>query len=118
MRRTRVVEVLELSKQVSCKPRDEWQSIAVELLGTQTRMVQGERWRHRVIECGDGGEPLILIHGIGGHAETFARNLHNLAEHGFHVYAIDALYHGLTDKEPYDDDKRTDYQVDALADLV
>ena len=37
---------------------------------------------------------------------------------GFHVFAIDALYHGLTDKEPYDDDERYLYQVDALVDLL
>ena len=113
-----MTEVLKLSKAVTCKPLDEWQSVAVELLGTQTRFVQGKRWRHRVIECGEGGEPLFLIHGIGGHAETYARNLHNLANNGFHVYAIDALYHGFTDKEPYSDEERWDNQVDALADLI
>ncbi len=113
-----MVEMLKLSKDVVCKPLDEWKSVAVELLGTQTRFVQGARWRHRVIECGDSGEPLLLIHGIGGHAETFARNMHNLANNGFHVYAIDALHHGFTDKEPYDDEHRTEYQVEALVDLI
>lgn len=111
-------ETFELSRPVVCKPLEQWGSIGVELLGTQTRFVQGARWRHRVIECGEGGEPLILIHGIGGHAETFCRNMHNLAAHGFHVYAIDALYHGFTDKEPYSDEERIDLQVEALADLV
>jgi len=71
----------ELSRQVTCKPLTEWNSIAVELLGTQTRMVQGTRWRHRVIEAGTGGEPLILLHGIGGHAETYARNLRTPIDH-------------------------------------
>ena len=113
-----MVEILELSKQVTSKPLDEWQSVAVELLGSQTRFVQGERWRHRVIDAGEGGDPLILIHGIGGHAETFARNLRNLADHGFHAIAIDALHHGFTDKQPYDDETRTDLQVDALIDLI
>lgn len=111
------MRTLELSTPISARPLHEWPSVAVELLGTQTRFVQGEQWRHRVIECGEG-EPLILIHGIGGHAETYARNLHNLAAHGFHVYAIDALYHGFTDKEPYSDEQRWDLQVDALADLI
>jgi pimeloyl-ACP methyl ester carboxylesterase len=102
------------------KPLDDWRSVAVELLGTQTRLVQGERFVHRVIECGSGGEPLILIHGIGGHAETWARNLHNLAANGFHVYAIDALYHGYSSRQPRADgfDARTALQADALADLV
>lgn len=106
----------ELSEPVVCKPLDQWKSIAVELLGCQTRFVQGERWRHRVIECGEG-EPLLLYHGIGGHADTYARNLRNLGRH-FHVYAVDALYHGLSDEGPWDLDKRHDYQVDAIVDLM
>lgn len=100
------------------KPLSEWKSIATELLGTQTRLVRGKRWQHRVIEAGTSGEPLILIHGIGGHAETYARNLHNLADNGFHVYAIDALYHGFTDKEPWDPDNDVVIQAEALVDLI
>lgn len=99
------------------KPLDEWASVAVELLGTQTRIVQGKEFHHRVIECGSQGEPLILIHGVGGHAETYARNLHNLAANGFHVYAIDALYHGFSSKGPRVPE-RTERQADALADLI
>ena len=76
------VETLKLSKEVKARPLSEWPTIAVELLGTQTRLIQGKQYRHRVIECGDSGEPLILIHGIGGHAETYARNLHNLKNNG------------------------------------
>tara|TARA_B100000676_G_scaffold225036_1_gene222614 strand:+ start:1705 stop:2646 length:942 start_codon:yes stop_codon:yes gene_type:complete len=105
-----------LSRTVDCQPLDRWSTIAVELLGCQTRMVKGPRWQHRVIECGSG-EPLILIHGVGGHAETFARNMANLGQH-FHVLAIDALYHGYSSKEPYDAKKRHDLQVDAVVDLM
>ena len=109
---------LSLSQPVSAKPLGEWDPVAAELLGTQTRIVQGKQFRHRVIEAGASGEPLILIHGIGGHAETYARNLHNLANQGFHVYAIDALYHGFSSLEPYDDEGRTQRQAEALADLI
>jgi pimeloyl-ACP methyl ester carboxylesterase len=108
----------QLSREVQAKPLDNWKSVAVELLGTQTRIVDGQRWKHRVIECGIDGEPLILLHGIGGHAETYARNLHNLANAGFHVYAADALYHGFSSKEPFDEVNRTEMQADALADLI
>jgi len=111
-------KVLRLSKQVKAKPLSEWGSVAVEMLGTQTRIVRGKQYFHRVIECGDKGEPLILIHGIGGHAETYARNLWNLANNGFHVYAIDALYHGFSSKGPRDDENRTERQAEALADLI
>ena len=99
------------------KPLSEWGSVAEELLGTQTRIVQGKDFYHRVIECGSQGEPLILIHGVGGHAETYARSLHNLANNGFHVYAIDALYHGFSSKGPRDEN-RSEKQADALADLI
>lgn len=110
--------LLQLSKPVVAKPLEEWRSLAVELLGTQTRIVQGERWTHRVIECGSGGEPLLLIHGIGGHAETYARNMHNLADAGFHVYAIDALFHGFSAKDGWDEERWIEIQADGVADLI
>ncbi len=107
-----MTKVLKLKNMPKAKPLDEWKSVSVELLGTQTRIVQGERWHHRVIEAGDkSGEPLILIHGIGGHAETYARSLHNLASNGFHVYAIDALFHGFTSKEGWDEEHWIELQA-------
>lgn len=52
--------------------------------------------RTRCFEKGQG-EPVILLHGGGGHAETWVRNLLPLSEH-FRVLAIDYLGHGFTDK--------------------
>jgi len=51
--------------------------------------------RTRVLEAGEG-EPLILVHGTGGHAEAYIRNL---ASHSreFHVYSIDMVGHGYSD---------------------
>jgi 2-hydroxy-6-oxonona-2,4-dienedioate hydrolase/2-hydroxy-6-oxo-6-(2'-carboxyphenyl)-hexa-2,4-dienoate hydrolase len=112
------VNTLKLSKEVKARPLSEWPSIATELLGTQTKIIQGKQFRHRVIECGDSGEPLILIHGVGGHAETYARNLHNLKNNGFHVFAIDALYHGFSSHQPYVEDDRANKQAEALVDLI
>lgn len=107
----------ELRENIVCKPLAEWRSVAVELLGCQTRIVRGERWHHRVIECG-AGEPLLLLHGWGGHAETYARNMRNLGRY-FHVYAIDALYHGYSSSPPFTDNEgRHDDQVDAIVDLL
>ena len=60
-----------------------------------------QRWidaggiRTRVIEAGTG-DPLILLHGTGGHAEAYSRNLAAHAER-FHVIAVDLLAHGYTD---------------------
>src|SRR2546427_12796339 len=39
------------------------------------------------------GEPLLLVHGTGGHAENYIRNIAPLARH-FRVIAIDLLWHG------------------------
>jgi pimeloyl-ACP methyl ester carboxylesterase len=86
------------------------------LLGAQVRFVSGARYRHRVIEAGSG-EPLILVHGVGSSAEVFARNVIPLAR-DFHVYAIDALYHGYSSLEPYDAEHRVTAQADALLDFM
>lgn len=68
-----------------------------EALGAQVSYVDAGGVRTRFIEAGEG-EPLVLIHGLSGHAETFIRNVVPLAEHGYHVYSIDAIGHGFTDK--------------------
>ncbi|CAI7978351.1 2-hydroxy-6-ketonona-2,4-dienedioic acid hydrolase [Frankia sp. Hr75.2] len=113
-----MVDKMVRSRHSEVRPLSEWGSIATELLGTQTRLVQGPQWTHRVIECGDGA-PLFLLHGIGGHAEAWARNVRNLAELGFHVYAVDALYHGYSSTAPrVPAPERAALQADAVADLV
>ena len=40
---------------------------------------------------------LVLLHGSGGHAEAYVRNLEAHAEH-FSTWSIDMLGHGYTDK--------------------
>src|SRR5439155_17195300 len=90
--------------------------LAVELLGTATRFIQGRQYVTRAIEAGSG-DPLILIHGVGNSAECFARNVRRLGQH-FHVYAVDALYHGYSSKEPYDADHRVQRQAEAVIDFM
>ncbi|MCG2634156.1 MAG: alpha/beta hydrolase [Gammaproteobacteria bacterium] len=51
--------------------------------------------RTRVLEAGEG-MPLIFIHGTGGSAEAYTRNILEHAKH-FHVYSIDMVGHGFTD---------------------
>lgn len=54
--------------------------------------------RTRYLAAGDPDKPLlILIHGTGGHAEAYVRNLAAHAEH-FCTYAIDLVGHGWSDK--------------------
>jgi pimeloyl-ACP methyl ester carboxylesterase len=73
-------------------------TIWLSLLGAEVRYYQG-KYRTRAIEAGTG-EPLILIHGVGGHAEAYSRNVLQLSRH-FHVYAIDLIWHGLSEKPPF-----------------
>jgi 2-hydroxy-6-oxonona-2,4-dienedioate hydrolase/2-hydroxy-6-oxo-6-(2'-carboxyphenyl)-hexa-2,4-dienoate hydrolase len=94
----------------------EWGPICLELMGSTVRTVQGAHYRTRVIEAGSG-DPLILIHGVGASAEVFARNVMNLAR-DFHVYAIDALYHGYSTLEPYDSAHRVERQAEAVLDFM
>jgi pimeloyl-ACP methyl ester carboxylesterase len=93
-----------------------WRSVWTELMGSEVRFIKGKRFTTRVIEAGSG-DPLIMVHGVGGHAETFARNVMNLAQH-FHVYAIDALFHGYSGKEHFDPEQMTQLQVEAIIDLL
>lgn len=58
--------------------------------------------RTRYLHAGQKGSPaLVFLHGTGGHAEAYVRNLDAHAKH-FDVYAVDMLGHGYTDKPDYD----------------
>ena len=87
----------------------------IELFGAQIRLVKGKKYTTRVIEAGEG-EPLILIHGVGGQAEAYYRNVMNLAK-DFHVCAIDALFHGFSSKDSEIQDG-TAAQVDHVLDFM
>jgi 2-hydroxy-6-oxonona-2,4-dienedioate hydrolase len=64
----------------------------------EQKWVQAGGIRTRCLEAGDRDKPaLVFIHGTGGHAEAYIRNLGPHSEH-FHVYAIDMVGHGFTDK--------------------
>ncbi|BCO34303.1 alpha/beta hydrolase [Mycobacterium heckeshornense] len=56
----------------------------------------------RYAEAGLRDKPhLVLLHGTGGHWETFAPNLGTLSEH-FHCVAIDMVGNGFSGKPDYD----------------
>lgn len=58
--------------------------------------------RTRFISAGSPDKPLLLLlHGVGGHAEAYSRNFGRHGEH-FWVVAIDMLGHGWTDKPTID----------------
>jgi pimeloyl-ACP methyl ester carboxylesterase len=52
--------------------------------------------RTRVLEAGDG-PALLILHGTGGHAETYQRNIGPLSKH-FRVLVPDMIGHGFTDR--------------------
>jgi 2-hydroxy-6-oxonona-2,4-dienedioate hydrolase len=73
--------------------------------------------RTRVLEAGSG-PPLVLLHGTGGHAEAYLRNLGELARrHRTIVY--DMVGHGFTDRpdHPYTLDVYSDHLL-ALLDAL
>jgi len=74
-------------------------SIHIDLLGTETRYYVTPNFRTRVIEAGSG-TPLILMHGGGGHAETYSRNMNRLAD-TCRPMALDFAWHGLSSAPPY-----------------
>jgi 2-hydroxy-6-oxonona-2,4-dienedioate hydrolase len=56
----------------------------------------------RYLHAGSPDKPgLIFLHGTGGHAEAYVRNLGPHSAH-FNTYAIDMLGHGYTAKPDYD----------------
>jgi 2-hydroxy-6-oxonona-2,4-dienedioate hydrolase len=60
--------------------------------------IQAGPHRTRYLHAGDPSKPaLIMLHGITGHAEAYARNLRAHAEH-FSCWAIDFIGHGYSDK--------------------
>lgn len=78
------------------------------------RYVDAAGIRTRIVEAGDG-PPLVLLHGTGGHAEAYLRNVRALSEH-FRLVICDMVGHGFTGKpdRPY----TLDVYADHLAGLL
>lgn len=68
-------------------------SFWVDLLDTSVYRLKG-KYVTRIVEAGEG-EPLLLLHGTGGHAENYVRNIAPLAR-GRRVIAMDFLWHGCS----------------------
>lgn len=90
-------------------------TIWLDLLGSQVHIL-GQRYHTRVIEAGDG-PPLLLLHGIGGHAEAYARNVVSLGRET-RAMAIDLLWHGFSAKPPYVDGEDIPAYADQVLDLL
>ena len=83
-------------------PESSYSSIWSELRGTPVSQgwLDADGIRTRYLSSGDPSRPLLLLlHGIGGHAEAYVRNFKAHGEH-FWTVAIDMIGHGWTDKPP------------------
>ena len=83
------------------------------------RMVDAGGVRTRVLEAGSERLPhLVLMHGTGGHAEAYLRNLRELSR-DFHLLAFDFIGHGWSDAPdiPYPLDVYASHLEELLATL-
>jgi len=66
----------------------------------EQRWIEADGISTRALISGNADRtPLVFLHGIGGHAEAYIRNLDAHGEH-FRTYAIDMVGHGFTSKPP------------------
>src|SRR3954452_10231452 len=63
-----------------------------------TRGVSVNGLQLAIAEAGEGGRPLLLVHGFTGAKEDFTDFLEPLAELGWHAVAVDNRGHGASDK--------------------
>jgi 2-hydroxy-6-oxonona-2,4-dienedioate hydrolase len=77
-----------------------YQSVWSDLTGVSFTQgfLRADGIRTRYLSSGRPDQPLLLLlHGTGGHAEAYSRNLAAHGEH-FHTVAIDMIGHGWSDK--------------------
>jgi len=94
-------------------------TIHIDLAGCEIKYYEN-KYKTRVLENSfSGGDTLICLHGIGGHAEAYTHNMKRLGEH-FNVYAVDFLWHGFSQKKPFNPEwlPELGYQVLDLMDAI
>jgi 2-hydroxy-6-oxonona-2,4-dienedioate hydrolase len=77
-------------------------TIHVDLLGTETRFIDTGKYTTRAISALGTGEHVFLLHGGGGHAETYSRNLMRLSQ-VCQPHAIDFIWHGMSSRPAFSD---------------
>ena len=82
-------------------------SVHIDLLGTETHFIESSNYSTRVIEVRNQKPPLFLLHGGGGHAETYSRNLNSLAA-VCRPIAMDFIWHGMSSRPRFSDGSATD----------
>lgn len=80
-------------------------SIWLDLLGADVKIIQGSKYRTRILEAGpEHSETLILTHAGGGHVETYARNIVPLGKL-LHAVGMEMLWHGFSDAPAIREDR-------------
>jgi 2-hydroxy-6-oxonona-2,4-dienedioate hydrolase len=90
----------------SANTRTMWSDLATSGFEVTFPVVDGVRTR--VLTAGSG-PALLLLHGTGGHLETYQKNVTELSQH-FQVIVPDMIGHGYTDRPD------VDYTLDDYAD--
>lgn len=67
------------------------------MVGPRSRFVTANRLRHHLLEWGDAGPAVVLLHGFLEHAHTWHLVAPAIAAAGYHVYALDWRGHGDSD---------------------
>lgn len=91
----------------------------LDLLPCDKYLHVGKRFSTRVIAAGSG-PALVLMHGGGGHAEAYSRNIARLAS-AHRVFSIDLLWHGYSSKPAFRDgnwlEQFTEHVLDFLDEM-
>lgn len=88
----------------------------LDMLGGTVEYIESESYRTRTLNMGEGSDPpLVLLHGTGGHAEAWLKNMRPLAEGlpNREIHAIDFIGCGYS-SAPID----IDYHLTDLMDQV
>ena len=82
---------------------------------------RGHNVRYHRAAANDGRPkaPVLLVHGFGGNADHFRKNITELAKEGNSVYALDLLGYGKSDKpNPADHPTNAIYNFDTWSDQI
>ncbi|HEV2961468.1 MAG TPA: alpha/beta hydrolase [Candidatus Angelobacter sp.] len=90
---------------------DSMQQASMWMHGIHRQNVQLGPYRIHYLVAGEG-RPLVLVHGLGGRSENWLTMIPQFTARGFHVYALDLLGYGRSDKPD------VDYSIAMQSDLL
>lgn len=82
----------------SCSYHHSLDEVALQYIERDKTFWSWEKERIHYIERGSGQQHVVLLHGFGANTFTWKNQIDLLSQEGFHVWAIDFLGFGLSDK--------------------